>query len=140
MSPSSISTSTKPSARPCRVGRMKIRRWVRVTVPLSIFGRNSQVRKRCWSAVSTKLRNRDRFNQLARQRIAVLLLVFAGHLQAVTDHAGQDRLHVFRDDRVALVEQCPGARGGEQRQSGARAEAVRVTRPFARITQDGLKV
>src|SRR3989338_9905120 len=119
MSPSSISTSTKASAKPRRVGKMKMRRCVRVTVPLSIFGRNSQVKKRVLSAVSTGLRDCYRLDQLARQRIAILLLVFADRLQAVADHAGQDCLHVFRDDRVALVEQCPGACGGGQdRKSG----------------------
>src|SRR3989338_3392769 len=140
MSPSSISTSTKASAKPRRVGKMKMRRCVRVTVALSIFGRNSQVKKRVLSAVSTVLRNRYRLDQLARQNIAILLLVFADRLQAVADHAGQNCLHVFRDDRVALVEQCPGACGGEQRKSGARAEAVRVARRFARMAQNGLKV
>ena len=82
------------------------------------------------------LGNGDRFDQFTHQHIAILLRVFADRLQAMADHAGQHGLHIFRNHGVAFIQKCPRACGGEQGESGARRQAVRVARCFARTAQN----
>ena len=53
----------------------------------------------------------DRFDQFTYQCLVIRLGVFTDRLQAVAGHAGQHRLHIFRYDGVAVIQQCPGARG-----------------------------